>query len=234
MAISNKKLIFVLVYKKDMTTSPPDLPLLVAPLIGLERHRLATDGDGITTLVAFHDCPLRCRYCLNSQCLHADGIWKYTTPSQLLTEVVVDDLYFLATGGGITFGGGEPLLRGPFIESFCRIMPKQWRVFVETSLHVPQQALEKVAPYVHRFFIDVKDMNAGIYRAYTSADNTPVWRNLQWLAEKGLAERVVIRLPLIPQYNTDADRDRSQQRLESLGYRHFDRFEYRVEGVETL
>ena len=35
------------------------MPPLEAPLIGIDRHRLATDGDGITTLVAFHECPLR-------------------------------------------------------------------------------------------------------------------------------------------------------------------------------
>ena len=37
------------------------------PLIGICRHRLTTDGTGVTTLVAFHGCPLCCRYCLNSQ-----------------------------------------------------------------------------------------------------------------------------------------------------------------------
>jgi pyruvate formate lyase activating enzyme len=36
------------------------MPPLEAPLIGIDRHRLATDGDGITTLVAFHECQLRC------------------------------------------------------------------------------------------------------------------------------------------------------------------------------
>ena len=34
------------------------MPPLEAPLIGIDRHRLATDGDGITTLVAFHECLL--------------------------------------------------------------------------------------------------------------------------------------------------------------------------------
>ena len=42
------------------------------PMIGICRHRLVTDGQGVTTLVAFHGCPLRCKYCLNAQCLRAD------------------------------------------------------------------------------------------------------------------------------------------------------------------
>ena len=39
-----------------------------AEIIGIKRHCMGSDGHGITTLVAFHGCLLRCRYCLNPQC----------------------------------------------------------------------------------------------------------------------------------------------------------------------
>ena len=38
-------------------------------VIGIARHRLQTDGQGVSTLVAFHGCPLHCKYCLNPQSL---------------------------------------------------------------------------------------------------------------------------------------------------------------------
>ncbi len=38
-------------------------------IIGIAYHCLSTDGEGVTALVAFHDCPLRCQYCLNPQLL---------------------------------------------------------------------------------------------------------------------------------------------------------------------
>ena len=44
-----------------------------APLIGISRLRIRTDGHGVTTLVAFHGCPLRCKYCLNPQGLSDDA-----------------------------------------------------------------------------------------------------------------------------------------------------------------
>ena len=91
---------------------------LSAPFIGIVRHRLATDGHGVTTLVAFHGCPLRCNYCLNPQCLNPAMVWRDITTSQLLDELMLDNLYFLATGGGVTFGGGEPLLHSEFIDEF--------------------------------------------------------------------------------------------------------------------
>ena len=40
---------------------------LAVPLIGISRFRLCTDGEGITTLVAFQGCPLRSKYCLNKE-----------------------------------------------------------------------------------------------------------------------------------------------------------------------
>ena len=74
-------------------------------LIGLSRHRIGVDGAGVTTLVAFHGCPLKCKYCLNPQSLSAGGIWKSLTPEELYNHVKQDDLYFWVTGGGVTFGG---------------------------------------------------------------------------------------------------------------------------------
>ena len=52
-------------------------------LIGLSRHRIGVDGTGVTTLVAFHGCPLRCKYCLNPQALSLRGVWKRLTPEEL-------------------------------------------------------------------------------------------------------------------------------------------------------
>ena len=144
------------------------------PLIGICRHRLATDGQGVTTLVAFHGCPLRCKYCLNEQCLRPDGVWRQMDALDILNEVMVDDLYFKATNGGITFGGGEPLLRSDDIVSFCKLMPQEWRITIETSLNADRKHLEAVAPYIDHYFIDVKDMNSQIYRSYTSIDNRQV------------------------------------------------------------
>ena len=77
-----------------------------APFIGIVRHRIQTDGKGVSTLAAFHGCPLRCQYCLNPQCQRED-VWRTFTPESLYEEVKIDQLYFLATGGGITFGGAS-------------------------------------------------------------------------------------------------------------------------------
>lgn len=196
------------------------------PMIGICRHRLVTDGQGVTTLVAFHGCPLRCKYCLNAQCLRSDGVWRRMDVQEILDEVIIDDLYFKATNGGITFGGGEPLLRSDEIVDFCKRRPMEWRIYIETSLNVEQQAVEAVVPLVDHYYIDVKDMNPEIYHRYTSLDNHRVLENLQWLAGHIDLEKVTIRLPHIPDFNTQEDRDKSQKQLETMGFKDFDGFEY--------
>lgn len=201
---------------------------ITAPFIAINRHRLTTDGEGVTTLVAFHGCPLHCQYCLNAQCLQADGVWCRLTPGELYSEVEIDDLYFVATGGGICFGGGEPLLRSDFIKAFAEIMNPEWKLTIETSLNVPLENVKKVAPLVQMWYVDIKDMNPDIYKAYGRKENKQVISNLQWLAANGYADKVIIRLPLIPEYNTDEDRQQSQQQLEKMGFTNFDKFNYIV------
>ena len=204
-----------------------DLPRVV----GIARHRLATDGEGVTTLVAFHGCPLRCRYCLNPQTLVEPGKWRRYRCRDLYEKVRVDELYFLATGGGVTFGGGEPLLHPGFIEGFRACCGERWRLAVETSLQVPRETVERMLGVVDGFIVDVKDMNPEIYRRYTGRDNRQTVENLRLLAERGRAGDVLARVPLIPGYNTEADRRESIRQLEGMGFGRFDEFTY-ITGLE--
>ena len=196
------------------------------PVFGISRHRIATDGEGVTTLVAFHRCTLHCHYCLNPQSLDPTTPCQVLTPEALLDATLIDNLYFLATGGGITFGGGEPALRHDFILRFREICPPEWKLFIETSLNVPRANVEALTGAIDHFIVDVKDTHPAIYHAYTSGDVERVLSNLRYLADKGLQEQVTLRLPLIPEYNTEADIDKSEQCLREMGFTLFDRFEY--------
>ena len=197
-----------------------------APFIGVNRHRIGVDGEGVTTLAAFHGCPLRCRYCLNPSCLDADARVHRFTPETLYDHLLIDDLYFVATGGGVCFGGGEPLLRPEFIREFHALCSGRWKLTLETSLNVPLKSLQTVAPLIHDFIIDIKDVNDEIYTAYTGKTNVQVWENLSWLAANYDREHVIIRVPLIPEFNTEEDVERSVERLQKLGFGKFDRFTY--------
>ena len=200
----------------------------LARIIGIARHRLSTDGDGVTTLVAFHGCPLHCRYCLNPQSLGDGGRFREYTPESLYREVRIDELYFLATNGGVTFGGGEPCLRPDFIRRFRELCGDSWHINLETSLNVPADNIASLLPVVNTLIIDIKDMNPEIYRNYTGRGNSIVLPNLRLIANSGRQSDCIIRIPLIPDFNTDADREASRAALEQLGFTRFDLFTYQI------
>ena len=184
------------------------------------------DGEGVTTLAAGYGCPLRCRYCINPQCFHRDKPLRSYTVSKLIREVSIDDLYFQATGGGVVFGGGEPLLQADFIHEFRQQCPPEWKLSLESSLAVDPSQLLKVIHDIDFFLIDIKDMNPEIYKAYTSRDNDKVIKNLECLAEHVDLAHVCIRIPLIEGFNTEEDQKKSKEKLTEMGFSRFDLFRY--------
>lgn len=109
--------------------------MTTARIFGISRHRLTTDGEGVTTLVAFSGCPLRCKYCLNKTSWDEAKGRDYT-PEILFEEVKIDQLYFLATHGGVTFGGGEPLQQVEFIKTFRALCGPQWQLVEMGVKHI--------------------------------------------------------------------------------------------------
>ena len=199
--------------------------MTIAKIFGISRHRLTTDGEGVTTLVAFSGCPLRCKYCLNKASWDLANGHNYT-PETLFEEVKIDQLYFLATHGGITFGGGEPLLQVAFIKAFRELCGPQWQILAETSLNVPFENVETLDAVLDGYIVDIKDMNPDIYKAYTKKDNTLAISNLRWILQHGDPKRVMVRVPHIPEFNTDEDVEFSKVQLVAMGVKNIDEFNY--------
>lgn len=197
-----------------------------APIFAISRHRLGTDGKGVTTLVGFRGCPLHCRYCINPECASDDVRANFLSPSELYERVKLDDLYFVATGGGVTFGGGEPLLYPDFITEFRKLCGRDWRFCAETSLAVSEENVRKAATVIDRFIIDCKDTDPNIYLSYTKKSIDTMANNLKLLVSLVPSDRITVRLPLIPGFNTPDNIEESAKRLTSLGITDLDRFSY--------
>lgn len=200
--------------------------LFSAPFIGISRNRLATDGVGVTTLAAFWGCPLSCRYCLNPQSLKKDSVTRVYTAEDLYHIVKIDELYFLATGGGITFGGGEPCLYPDFIKEFRTYCGKEWNITIETSLHIPLKNVKILFPVVNHYIVDIKDVNNEIYKNYTGKENHLPIANLKWLIEQGEADKIRVRVPLIPDFNSEKDTENTTFTLKKMGISDIDIFSY--------
>ena len=197
------------------------------PLLALSRLRMGTDGKGVTTLAAGAGCPLSCRYCINRRLLK-EAPQECVTAEELLERVRIDDLYFRATGGGVTFGGGESLLHAEFICRFRDLCPPEWRIAAETSLAVPREHLLAAMSAVDEFIVDCKDMDPDIYRRYTGGDVRLMKENLEVLLASCGAERLLVRVPHIPGFNTAEDQARSAEALRKMGIMRLELFEYVV------
>ena len=204
------------------------------PIFGISRHRMGIDGNGITTLVDFMGFPLKCRYCLNDQC-HASmyesdgkslrrGI-KMLSPKELYNLVEIDNIYFQATGGGICFGGGEPAMNADFIIEFAKLCPKNWKLTIETSLRCSAQTIKALSTFIDEWIVDVKDMNNSIYENYTKVPSI-ITEQLQNLKKLVPLDRITIKVPLIPNFNTKADVDSSIGVLKKMGFENIVQITY--------
>lgn len=153
----------------------------------------------------------------------------YLQPEEVFNKIAVDELYYLASGGGVAFGGGEPLLYSDFIIDILVLGADKWNVTIETSLNVPYKQVSALLPYVKEIIVDIKDINPQIYKSYTQSENDCVVENLKLLATNWCVNNVLLRVPLIKGYNTNRDIENSKKFLSNLGYSNFDVFEYKTD-----
>ena len=203
--------------------------MIKSNIIAISRHRIGVDGTGVTTLVAFHGCTQSCKYCLNPQSLNPDLTGKLFSPEELYKEVKKDSLYFLATGGGITFGGGEPLIHHNYIKRFHNLCSTDWKINIETALNVPKDNVYLLLPIVNQWIVDIKDMNNEIYQSYTGKSNEQVVKNLTLLSQYEMYHKecnIKVKVPHIPGFITEADIEKSIETLMGMGIIDIERLEY--------
>ena len=202
-------------------------------VISINRHRMYIDGKGINTLVALAGCPLRCKYCLNKKVLEINK-WKELLPEELASEVLIDYCYFLATGGGITFGGGEALLHSKQIKAFREVLPKDIPIKVETALNVPKERVLEVLDAVDEYIIDVKTLNPQIYQNYTGRSISLLLENLEVLRQNHMQSKCKIKIPNIPGFTTGKDVETTILYVKSMGFENIEVFDYIIkEEIES-
>ena len=206
------------------------------PIFAISRLRMGTDGSGITTLVTFMGCPLKCKYCLNQKChepiYESDGKTlrkgiMMLTPQELYDIVKVDNIYFQSTGGGICFGGGEPTLYKDFIVEFKKICGDKWKITLETCLRCSFNTIQDLSPVVDHWIVDIKSMNPFIYEEYTGV-MSGVLQHLSSIQKLVFQEKITVKVPLIPGFNDDEDLDSDIDEIKSrYGFENISKIVYK-------
>ena len=197
-------------------------------VLAFDRLRMTTDGAGVTTLICAMGCPLRCRFCINPASWDGSFGGKQYTTEELYDAVKIDSLYYVSTGGGLMFGGGEPLLQSKFLKAFMeKYQALGWHFYLESSLNVPREHLDDVIPYIDEYLIDTKDMNEERYALYTGGDYKRFYENLLYLKEKVGEEKIIVRVPTIAfLHKGSGEAQENADKLKSLGFTRIDYLNY--------
>jgi pyruvate formate lyase activating enzyme len=123
---------------------------------------------------------------------------------QLLAEIDKDVAFFDASGGGVTFSGGEPLMQPDALLALLNACQERGiHTAVDTSGHADARTVARVADRADLFLYDLKHVGAEQHRALTGVGNELVLANLALLAARGAA--VIVRIPVVPGANDDDD-----------------------------
>ncbi|EPP16512.1 pyruvate formate-lyase activating enzyme [Megasphaera sp. BL7] len=135
------------------------------------------------------------------------------------------------TGGGIVFGGGEPLGQEYFVKECALYSQKTLPdipLRIETSLQASIKNVQELLPYISLWIIDIKDLNPDVYYRYTHGQMDLMWNNLMYLVQHAPygQDSIWVRVPRIPGYNTNRDIQKSVRRLQPY-VKHIEVFSYR-------
>ncbi len=180
------------------------------------QHFSVGDGEGIRTTVFFKGCNLRCPWCHNPENLtflpvtavypslcKTEIFGKEIEAEDLLEELLEDKDFYIQSSGGVTFSGGEVMLQADGVLSLAEMLSKNGvSVLIDTAGCVPYKEFEKLKGAVSGYLFDFKTADASKYRKI-GGDLEVVSSNLKKLIADG--ENVQVRIPLIPDFNTDED-----------------------------
>ncbi len=146
-----------------------------------------------------------------------------------LVDILIKDLpFYKASGGGVTFSGGEPMLYMEYVADILERLKKQGiHTAIETSGLFPWETFRnEVLPLVDLIMMDAKLADPAKHREYTGASNESIIENLGHLArERPWA--LLPRIPLIPGFTATAENLSATGLLfRRLGIERFELLEY--------
>lgn len=175
-----------------------------------------------------------CGQCEEACPAGALAVWgREYTVEQALAVVEEDQTFYSRSGGGLTIGGGDPILQPDFVSALLkRARERGHDTAIETAGHGPYQDLRSIAQNVHQVFFDIKHLDPDQHRNYIGVDNKLILANLRTLCQDLPDLKKIIRTPLIPGFNDSREVVEAIARLagELPGVRGYELLPYHAFG----
>ena len=201
----------------------------------------AVDGPGIRFVIFMQGCSLQCKYCQNRDTWEINAGNQYSA-EELLNKILKYKNYFLASGGGVTVSGGEPLLQYKFlIELFTLLKKENIHTAIDTSGNVDlTDDMKKLIDLTDLFLLDIKCINDEICKKLTGVSNKKELAFAKYLSDNGI--HMWIRQVLIPGY-TDDESDllklkdfisglKTVDKIEILPYHDMGKYKWKELGLK--
>jgi glycyl-radical enzyme activating protein len=160
------------------------------------------------------------------------------TVAAVVAEILKDEAFYAASGGGVTLSGGEPLEQPGFSKCILKACKKlALHTAVETAGHVSWSSFERIIPFTDLFLFDVKHTDPAKLKEFTKGDAARILQNLEKLATR--AKQIIARIPVIPGFNDSPEEIQNIARLlkrlgiaelHMLPYHRYGQNKYRLMG----
>lgn len=117
---------------------------------------------------------------------------------KLSKRLLKDFDIYKATGGGVTFSGGEPLYQWAFVSDVIRRM-QGVHTAIETSGYCSDEVFSDAMKTCSLIMLDWKISDSQKHQQYTGVSQEPIKRHLEMLCRGNTP--FILRLPIIPNIN---------------------------------
>lgn len=157
----------------------------------------AVDGPGIRFVVFMQGCHLKCKYCQNRDTWDINSGEQYTV-KQVVEKIMRYKNYIVASNGGVTLSGGEPLLQQDFVVSLFQELKKQnISTCLDTSgMFTITDKIKQIVDLTDIFLLDIKSVNDETCKWLTGSSNSLELEFAKYINEKN--KRIWIRQVLVP------------------------------------
>ncbi len=118
--------------------------------------------------------------------------------------IILKDMDYYGSDGGVTFSGGECMLQIEFLKELLIECKKNGiHTAIDTAGHIPYSHFEEILPYTDMFLFDIKCMSVEKHKKYVGTDNALILENLKKLLKT--EKKIWVRVPIIEGVNSSSD-----------------------------
>ena len=163
---------------------------------------------------------------------------KEYTLDEVLDIIVKDKMFYINSGGGVTFSGGECMVYPNELAAILKLCKEnEIHTAIDTAGNVPWESFERVLPYTDLVLYDIKAISNDIHEKYTGVSNKQILTNLRRLFN--INKTLWIRIPLIHNANDSIEEIKkiktflapyNPQKIELLPYHKMGEHKYNALG----